>query len=209
MSSYDQSTKAAETQIQQQKGPEAFLSQQEREMLQRLLKFPEEIPKEHKEWITDYIAVNGLELPIGQVRGLTKWMDDHTVRVWQAEVAGGLQGTTSATYTDLSTAGPSLTGMPDGSYIIIHGAYYEGDADVRGAMALSINGGAASDTDATQAGVDGLSGDQVRMSISTANAKTLSNAGSNSITAKYRRIAGTTSSAAFNDRFIIAMRTGP
>jgi hypothetical protein len=74
MSNMDASSKAAETQIQQQKGPEAYLSSQEREMVVRLLRFDEEFPKEFKSWITDYLSVNFPEIPITQISGFEKYL---------------------------------------------------------------------------------------------------------------------------------------
>lgn len=208
----------AETQQQQLKGPEAFLSGEERKQLQRMLGFPEDLPMKYKQWMTDYLAVNGLEIPISQVRGyenavqaivdtsIAGAMSQFQSQIYSATVGGAAESTSSASYTNLATTGPTISGAADGSYIIWLGCFLYADADVRGAMSLSINAGTAVDADAVQAGVDGLAGDEVRMSISRAVTKTLSG-GSNTIQAKYKKIAGS-GDPNFSDRWIIALRVG-
>lgn len=59
----------AETQQQQQKGQAAFLSQEERSALSRMLSFPEDLPDAFKSWMLDYVRTNGLQIPIGQISG--------------------------------------------------------------------------------------------------------------------------------------------
>ena len=58
-----------ETQQQQQKGPEAFLSIEERKMLQRILSFPEELPQKFASWIVEYMKVNAEEIPASAIVG--------------------------------------------------------------------------------------------------------------------------------------------
>lgn len=74
MSSFADPSKAAETAQQQSKGPEAYLSAQEREAVSRLLRFDEEFPKEFKSWLTDYLSVNFPEIPITQISGFEKYL---------------------------------------------------------------------------------------------------------------------------------------
>lgn len=66
--------KAAEAQQQQQKGPETFLTNDERKALQRTLGFPEDLPPKFKSWITDYLSVNFPQIPITQVSGFEKYL---------------------------------------------------------------------------------------------------------------------------------------
>lgn len=196
------------------RGPEQYLSPEERSFLQRIMAFPADLPPQFRSWMLDYIAVNGLEIPISQVRGYENAVQkivDKTIQQFQSTiythtVSGALQGTTSSSYTDLATPGPTLSSLPDGSYLLWYGAYIDQDADVQSAMSLSINSASAVDLDAVKGGVDGLSGDQVRMSISRAVAKTLSG-GSNTITCKYKRITGS-ATPQWDNRWIIALRIG-
>ena len=58
-----------ETQQQQQKGPEAFLSIEERKMLQRILSFPEELPQKFASWVVEYMKVNAEEIPASAIVG--------------------------------------------------------------------------------------------------------------------------------------------
>jgi hypothetical protein len=72
MSTYDAEALNAETEQQKQKGEGAFLSQEERQQIRRILKFPEEFPREFGAWIQEYIAVNG-SLSRSQVEGLNRY----------------------------------------------------------------------------------------------------------------------------------------
>lgn len=63
-----------ETQQQQQKGPEAFLSGEERKQLGRMLGFPEDIPTKFKSWMQDYLSVNFPQIPITQISGFEKYL---------------------------------------------------------------------------------------------------------------------------------------
>ena len=63
---------AAETQQQQQKGLDSFLSQEERAALQRMLGFPEDIPAAFQSWLLDFVAVNIPQIPISQISGFPK-----------------------------------------------------------------------------------------------------------------------------------------
>lgn len=64
----------AETAQQQQKGPEAYLSGEERKQVSRVFGFPEEFPAKYKSWLTDYLSVNFPEIPITQISGFEKYL---------------------------------------------------------------------------------------------------------------------------------------
>lgn len=64
----------AESAQQQQKGPETFLTNEERRNLQRTLGFPEDLPPKFKSWVQEYLSVNFPQIPITQVSGFEKYL---------------------------------------------------------------------------------------------------------------------------------------
>lgn len=56
------------------KGPEAFLSNDERKQVGRYLGFPEDFPAKYKSWLTDYLSVNFPQIPITQISGFDKYL---------------------------------------------------------------------------------------------------------------------------------------
>lgn len=65
---------ARETEQQRLQGPEAYLSSEERKNLQRLLSFPEDLPKKFREWLIDYLTVNPPQFSITQIQGFEKYL---------------------------------------------------------------------------------------------------------------------------------------
>lgn len=109
------------------------------------------------------------------------------------------EGTTSATYVDLATVGPTLTMLPDGQYLVLYGAYGSTSSAAQAVwMSVQPNSTAASDNDAaafnTTSGVPGARGFLA----------TLRNAGNNTLTAKYRADGAATGS--FGRRWMIAFK---
>lgn len=175
-------------------------TQEDIALMQRVLsaaaRNPNLIPADFMAYILDYIQTSRLQIPIGQVFGFTQFTAQQDV-----VGLGSAESTSSATYVDLATVGPSLTGLPDGQYIIIFGCDAHNSATGVGSiMSLSINGVAAVDTDSCQMP------DQTKdTSMARAVVKTLSNGGANSVIAKYREgyAAGT---ATFTHRWLIALK---
>lgn len=64
----------AETQQQQQKGPEAFLSAEERKQIGRFLSYPEDFPPKFKSWLREYLSVDFPEIPVTQISGFDKYL---------------------------------------------------------------------------------------------------------------------------------------
>ena len=56
------------------KGPEAFLSGEERKQVGRMLGFPEDFPAKYKSWLQDYLSVNFPQIPITQISGFEKYL---------------------------------------------------------------------------------------------------------------------------------------
>lgn len=107
--------------------------------------------------------------------------------------------TTSASYTDLATVGPTLTGLPDGQYIILYGAASSSSATgtQTAFVSVSVNGATAVDNDGAENQNNAIA------SVARAITSTLSNGGNNTITLKYRSTSGT---ATFAFRWLIALK---
>lgn len=115
MSNYAGAAAQQETQQQLAKGAGSFLSQEERQQVQRLLRFPEEFPPEFKEWLLDYLAVNIPQIPIGNIMGFSQYKAVVGTRV------DGQSSTTSTSYIDLDGGHPIITGLGAGDYLVFHG----------------------------------------------------------------------------------------
>lgn len=150
------------------------------------------VPKAFETWMTDRVAVAGLDVPIGQIVGFSQY----TALSASVET---LETTTSTSYTDLATVGPKLSGIPDGSYLIFHGCAARnttaGDAAFQ---SIQTNSTAAADSDLAGVNYNDL------ISVARVAVKTLSNGGNNEITCKYRANGGGT--AGFARRWIVALR---
>jgi hypothetical protein len=174
-----------DTAAQQQKGPEAYLSQEERQQLQRFLKFPEEFPREFGAWLEDYISTNAV-LQRSQVQGLNQFSGAYI-----APTINTSQFTTSATYVDLGTVGPQLTGLADGTWLVTYGAniFNNGGTPSAGVyMNVQANDTAiANDDNAIATNLNASSGSafQTRTIVME-----LANSNNNTLTAKYRADSG-------------------
>ena len=163
----------------------------DRKVWRALAKGGQWLPKEHKSYMVDYLSLNQPPLHIGQVFGFQQYTPN------AAEVATE-EGTTSATYTDLTTPGPSLTQLPDGLYVVDYGASLQAPAGQTVYMSLSANGAAAADTSAVE------SSTTTNLSLSRKLLVELT-AGSNTLTAKYR-ISGGGSAGNARYRWLIATK---
>jgi hypothetical protein len=117
MSAFMPDEKPAERQPSSpQKGPEAYLSPDERKALQRSLSFPEDIPPKFRSWLLDFIAVNGLELPVSQIRGYLAFLPKYAI------VAGPTGNVSSTSYeVHEASTGPSIE-IAGGRYLLLYGA---------------------------------------------------------------------------------------
>ncbi len=71
MSNYDEASRKEETKQLAAKSQHSFLSQEERQNLQRMMAHPEDLPKEFKSWLVDYLQVFPPQTPLSQVIGAT------------------------------------------------------------------------------------------------------------------------------------------
>lgn len=158
-------------------------------LMQRVLsaayRNPNLIPQDFMAYVLDWIQTQRLTIPIGQVFGFSQFT------VNSAEV-GTQESTTSTTYTDLTTAGPTLDGLSAGKYVILVGAVAM-DASGQGAFIAPSTGG-------DEAG--GETQSSVFTSIMGVSTHALTSAGS--ISAKYRSNGGGT--CTFLNRWILALK---
>lgn len=121
----------------------------------------------------------------------------------QMSVVANNETRTSSTYGDLTHAGPALTGLPDGKYVMLWGANAAGNPSVSNAqMAVSVNGGTAPNGDHTLVAITSSLG---VTAVMIADTVTLAAGGNNSITAKYAS-SDNASTCTWNNRWLIALR---
>lgn len=133
-------------------------------------------------------------IPISNIPGFSQF----TAQV--ADRVDASQTTSSTTYTDLGTVGPSLTNLPDGQYLFMFGFVYlyTSGSGVTGYMGLKINSTEAVDADSLQ----GTSGGQYAL---TGTLKKRLTGGANTVTTRYR-VSGTTPVINFGYRWLVGFR---
>jgi len=159
------------------------------------LAHPLEFPPEFKQWLADYVALQVPKFPISQVFGF------QLQRVRTATVDTE-QSTASTSYTDLATAGPTLSNLANGFYIIIFGADMQttGGSAANVLMSPAINGATPSDNDSSQAKT-AFPNETSYMRIIMVHLDTPG--GLNEIIMKYRTTTGT---ASYGFRFLHALK---
>lgn len=161
---------------------------------------PSMIPESFMAYVLDWLQVNNLQIPIGQVFGFQKFLSTQVTVDFISD--NGVGTTTSATYGDLTgaTAGPELDGLPDGKYLILFGAAAGSGvtATETALVSILVNGVAATDNDAAQNQNAALA------SIVRGVPKSLSNNGSSSVKLVYREAGG--GSGTFSFRWLAAIR---
>lgn len=178
---------------------EAFLSPPERAELQRLMKDPTEYPREMGSWIQELISVNGVEIPISQIRGFTRFTAKHEATAATGSIA-------QADYGDLNTgAGPVIDGLAEGTFLAIFGAFLNEGSPINreGCMRLAINGESlgTSDTDAAR----GFNGSNLARAV----VLDVRGGGNNNIVrAKYRSASAGAPSINFQNRWMVLLRIG-
>lgn len=79
MSNFDASGLAGgdeKDQARQQSLPETYLTADERKNVKRFLRHPEDFPPEFGAWLIDHLNVNGLDIPVNQLRGFSRYIYD-------------------------------------------------------------------------------------------------------------------------------------
>lgn len=181
-----------------------LLSQQEAELARRILGNPAYFPEAFKSWVVQYMAVNQQLIPKSLIQGSLFGSSN------VAEVATQ-ESTSSASYTNLSTTGPQLTGLADGTYLLLFGAVvYDVANEFAGLMSLSYNGSTATDADSLLVSYsvsEGAAVERLGVSASRAVLKSLANDNNNTVTAKYKSDSGG-GSVDFYYRWLIALKVG-
>lgn len=151
------------------------------------------LPNEFKEYMVQFLALNQPPLSISQVFGFAQFTAQVATTIATSET------TASTTYVDLATVGPSLSGLPDGQYLIFHGCECKESGGGSGAiMSYSVNGAAAADANLAE------NANTQFASVARPTIQTLKTGGSNSLVAKYR--VGAAVTGTFASRFLIALR---
>jgi len=144
-----------------------------------------------------FIEQNPPKIPIDQVTGFTQ------ITPYMASGVQLEEQSSSTVYTDLTTPGPSLSSLPDGTYMVLWGCTASSSSvSARAKMGVSTNGAAVDDTIAPGVATPNAAGMSYGVSL------TLSAGGSNTITCKYRVTASATGT--WGNRWLLAVRiTGP
>jgi hypothetical protein len=166
-----------------------MLEPKDREKLESFLKHPVFFPEEFKSWVSDWFATNIPKIPISQIYGFK------VQSVKSAPDILAAQATTSTSYVDLTTIGPTLSQIPNGFYLVLFGANVWVATDNQKHMSLSVDGAAASDADA-MISQGHASGRSVLVDLTNGDHQ-------HTLTAKYRAATGT---GTFADRWLQALK---
>lgn len=167
------------------------LSPIERQLWQRFTGTPADITPEFKNWLKQFVLAEVVpEIPVYQLQGFGQFTA-------QSGYVGAEETTSSATYADLSTSGPTITGLSPGSYILWYGASLQAPTSNAMLASLSVNGSTPTDSDAVESQTD------TNVSVSRAQIITFSLA-SNSVKLQYRVSGGSNGAARY--RFLIALK---
>lgn len=161
------------------------------EEMQEALGHPLLYPEEFKDYISDYVATHLPEIPITQVYGF------HVER-FRDHVINTSESTSSTSYTNLATTGPTIDKLPDGVYLVFVG-FKVVSSLVDQAMSFSVDGAAAVDDNAA---FGNHSGSTFKCSI--VDLRSPLPVHQHSLVAKYKVPSGV--SRAFSKRFMIALK---
>lgn len=144
--------------------------------------------------LRSYMETSGFQLPISQVVGFTQFTA-------QYENVSNSEAITSSTYSDIATVGPEITNLPSGSYLLIYGAYLEGQpsSNTVAYCSPSVNGSTPSDSQAA------IQQALYQVSVSAASLATLSN-DTNSVKLQYRRSTSGPYNPTATYRWLVALR---
>jgi hypothetical protein len=150
------------------------------------------VPDEFITWVADQVALRGLSVPIGQVIGFTQFAVKH-------DFVATRETTTSATYTNLATVGPTVDGLSAGRYLVGVGCKAVPSVAGTTAARMSVQANATAAQDVDSAWNENTYG----ATVCAFSIKTLTGV-SNSLTAKYRQHGGGTGD--FENRWVVAFK---
>ncbi len=201
MSDYDSSSIRAPS-----RGDDEHLTRDEEQFIRRYLSRPESFTEQFWRAVLQKSALDQELIPQSNVQGLRRLQDKvdasvaaleaNRVRASVAEIATAEGANWDSPPADLTTPGPSLSGLVAGSYVIFAQTYID-PGSVRGIATVLVNG----------ASVFTLSriGPNSETEISFA-AATLASA-SNTVTIKYHK-SDAVGTATFSNRRLLAMKLG-
>ena len=177
------------------RGDEAHLTRAEEEFIRRYLSRPESFPQEFWGAVLQKVLLDLDKIPGSQIVGLAQFLP----RVADIIAPSSGESTTSTSFVDLTTVGPSLNDLSDGTYMLLFGAQCQATAPSVAVMSVSLNGAAATDADSLV--TDATNTSTTRLVIAD-----LRNNNNNAIVAKYRSSGGATCS--FLRRWLVAIKYG-
>lgn len=176
-------------------GSQAALRQIVRDEIHAALAETVTWPETLNQALPSWLEVNPPTLPISQITGFSQFT------VLSSEIDTS-ETTSSTGYTDLATVGPSLSGFPDGNYILMYGATMSNGDGINNLVSPLINLTGPSDTDA--ASVQGVIGITVIASVGRLKVQQFTNGSLNSVTLQYRVDGATTGT--FYNRWLVALK---
>jgi hypothetical protein len=163
-----------------------------REEIAKYLQDPLGYEKEFKGWLPEWIGQAGIDIPIGQVIGYSQTIPQTAANIPTRE------DTSSATFADLATVGPTLTGLSDGTYVVYWGATCD-NTPVNAYMGVKVNSTEPADDDSIFWSIAAAVATPGMRAIE----KTLDGGGNNTLTARYRVSTGT---GFYRNRWMLAVR---
>jgi hypothetical protein len=151
------------------------------------------------EQICQYVEQRGLRTPVSQVVGFTQFVGHPATDVLTEE------STSSTTYGDLATVGPSLNNLGDGKYLLFFGCAVRGTGG-GGFMSVSLNGDTPTDARSCFCGGLDSNGDGLPDVSTMRTISATLTGGSNTVVAKYRSAGGLTPVAPIFNRWLAALR---
>lgn len=177
------------------RGDDVFLSPEENAFVQRILSRPESFPQAFWSAVIQKVALDGQPIPQSQISGSRR------IPVSPATTINTPESTTSTTYTNLATVGPTIEGLSNGTYFLLFSA------------SMAISGAVDFCFMAVMANATAIPNDNDAVATSSTAAFThtgfavvvLDANNNNTLTVKYRTNSGT---SLFSSRRMIALKIG-
>lgn len=164
----------------------------DRRVYASLAKAGQWLPKDFLSYMVEYLSINQPLVPIGQVVGFSQYTAQAAPQINTS------QSTSSTTPTDLATAGPTLTGLPSGKYVVWFGAA----ADTSPVNSEAYMGVKANSTEPTTSDA-AVTFSANRIMVSRAHTFTLTNS-NNTLLARYW--AASAGTGTWQNRWMLALR---
>lgn len=172
------------------------LTQADLAEIEKMLGSPMALPSDFTSWWVEWLA-GELQPQVLALGGAA------LIFFRSATVIATPESTTSTTYTDLSTVGPQLTGLSNGRWLFFWGCNHEASGGATICyMAIDAGGGPSDDYAARMRTVQ--DGDIAPGMY--AQLVTLTGNDNNTVTAKYRKLSGST--PIFRERWLVGVRLG-